>query len=76
MLSTLLRDMLAVMYKDILSTHLKIISNHFNALQFKQDQDNSHQLIVRINPCFFHILFVTKENKKLFLFLNKRFIKK
>jgi hypothetical protein len=66
MLSALLRDMLAVMYKDILSTHLKIISNHFNALQFKQDQDKSHQLIVRINPLFF-IYYLSQKKTKSYL---------
>jgi hypothetical protein len=46
MLSALLRVMLVGMSKDILSSCLKIISNYFNDLQLKQDQDYLHQFIV------------------------------
>jgi hypothetical protein len=42
MLSVLLREMLAVMFKDILSTRLK---NYFNDVQVERDQD----YLVRIN---------------------------
>jgi len=61
MLSALLRKMLDFMYKDILSYCLKMLSDHLNDLQFKQDQDYPHeQLLVRSNS-FFHILFVSKK---------------
>ncbi len=50
MLSVRLREMLVVMLKDKLSPRLTIISNHFNDLQFKKDQDYPHQFIIRINP--------------------------
>jgi hypothetical protein len=50
MLTALSREMLVGAFKDILSNRLKIVSNHFNDLQIKQDQDYADQLRVRVNP--------------------------
>jgi hypothetical protein len=70
MLISLLREMLASMSKDILSSHLKIISNHFNDLQFKQDQDDSSQHIVRIKCILSHTICLQRiEEKKNVIFI-------